>query len=275
MMEPLMRDGKRVLVLAIAWSIALSTACFWREDQEPVEWVELPEAIVIQMRRVGGLPGDDPLELDMPDFTLYGDGTVIYRATDPAGDSWAIATLPNDSIAELLEFIRGKGFMEFTYDQPEPGSVSDAQTTLLYVNAKSEANAVSAYALDSDAEDGDAWDQFRALQEIVERLDEVDPVALGGSVEGEFAPEQTRIIAQLTNSPEAPAAAIDWPYPKIALPALVHADGSAVEFLVDGDVGRMPVPRFETYVINGTFYRVGFQPVLPHEENFPEFDVAG
>jgi hypothetical protein len=207
---------------------------------------------------------------DLPEFTLYGDGTLLL-AEEPDGNRIVQAHLPKGAITDLLEFIEGTGFFNFSYEQPEL-PVTDVATTYFYVNTREAANAVSAYGLGMDAPEGDEWEPFRRLASIAARIEEV---ASGVATES-----YTPTTGELTILPQADAVAASepWPFPQIEIlaagsngPATYDLDEQELaELRLDDPAATMcwcPVQYL------GSVLNVSYRPVLPYEDNFPEFDA--
>jgi len=254
--------------------------------EEPIEWVQREDAIIVQMKQVGGLPQPALMDrLTVPDFTLYGDGTLIFirpedRAQFPAGGPRLHqAKLPEEATGDLLEAIVDEGFLEFPYEQPRPGSRYDFPTTYLYVHTKTEANATSAYALDvpppEDA--GDEWKDFRRLGKIKRRLDELDPAAVGGRVLGSYKAQEILLMVELLALTEEPVQPPTWPVADVDLAALAPPSSGVVQkrFSVAEAselMAALPAGSYSLYRQGDRLFAAGYRPVLPHEENFPEFE---
>jgi len=56
------------------------------KPEEPIEWLEREDAVIVQMKTVESAESELAQRLAVPDFTLYGDGTLIY-STDGAGQT--------------------------------------------------------------------------------------------------------------------------------------------------------------------------------------------
>ncbi len=268
-------------------TLAFAFAACLPQPDEPVEYLQQPDSITIQMRQAD--PAASALEqrLSVPTFTLYGDGTLIYA---PASEPTRLleSELSDDAVRELLDSIVDAGFLNFFYQQPEPDGREGQPTTFVYAHTLSLANAVSAYALDSVvAEDaGDEWDQFRALAEIVERLRAIDPVALGGSEPVDFEPEAVVLHIQRMGEPPYEFTPNFLPASDIDLAEIVPAGSAPVEYRVTGALAAeivrwlyieavRPEPNpWSVFLQQGDgTYIVTFAPLLPFEENFPEFDI--
>ena len=269
-------------LLAIA--LVVFAACLPQPD-EPVDYLRRPEAIIIQVLNVDGSPQSElQNRLVVPDFTLYGDGTLIFS---DAESRLIQAQLPEEAIRDLLEFIVDDGFLDFFYDQPSPASGADLPATFIYVNTIGGANSVRTVGLGAVPleESGEEFDDLRRIEEIVRRLNNLDPEAAGGELEGEFSPEA--VLLHLTRMGEPPYEFTPTflPPSEIDLAKIVPAGSAPVEHRVEGALAGeilrwlnrltdRPEPNpWSVFLEQGDgTYIVTFAPVLPFEENFPEFD---
>jgi hypothetical protein len=268
---------KAFRILGKGWpvlALAALAACIPRPS-DPVEWLQEPDAVIIQMLEVGGLPQSELLDrLTVPVFTLYGDGTLIYvppeaRAQFPVPDQpLEVTQLSARTVRDLLGDIVDYGFLNFAYEQPRPGSRYDFATTYLYVNTKEGTNAVSAYALAAPALDGREWREFRRLLEIKERLD-----ALDLSSQSEYETEEFVLLVQSLE--QGAGEAVAWPLDGIDLAATAPG-GTIVERRISANDASVLLSalgaRAGMIQQDGRIFEVGLRPLLPFEERFPEFD---
>jgi hypothetical protein len=282
MMELVATVGKWLILLAIpvATFLAVAFLMFWRpEPDEPVEYLAREDAVLVQMVTVAsGLPFD----MTVPEFTLYGDGTLIYLRESAEGQSQVIrAKLPGNAVQDLLQDAVGQGFMDFQYDQPRIDSVQDEETTYLYIQTKEAANAVSAYALALAGQpeaSGDEFGEFRRISELRQTLQELDPEEVGGETMAQFEAEAVLITAFEDDTSQSAVPVPDWPVASIDLASI--AGSSQSPSLVAGEAALQvqelapPEPLIGLYRQDGRFFGVGYRPVLPFEEHFPEFDFG-
>lgn len=276
--------GRAIFGLLLGFAIVLSVAFGARtclpKPGDDIEWLHREDVVVVQMTDVSA-----PAVLEIrsaepvPNFTLYGDGTLIFAL--PSDRSGLLptplreASISKGDIRSLLEFFDKQGFFEFSYEQPR-GSGSDFPTTYAYVNTKSAANAISVYGISSSGGGGDAESaQFRRLQRIRQRLDDLATDAAEGD-SATFEPREVVLFVQraLPGTSERPA----WPIEGIDL-ATVAPDSGIGELSIGGDevplvLENLTMATLATGGFNqgGQRYVVWYRPVLPYEENFPEFD---
>ena len=267
---------RALFVLLGIFVAVLSSACF-RGGDDPVEYLHRPDAIIVQMLRLSGDPQPEVADRVVPpDFTLYGDGTLIFlRPSTGDAPSLLQAELPESAVDELLAFIVDEGFLEFRYRHSVEGAASDAPTRFLYVNTKAAVNAISAVDLAGGAANGAK--ELRSIAEIAQRLSAVSPTDVGGRVVGRYAYDEVALFVQPLQSAsgEPPA----WPVEGIDLASLA-APGSGVnkQALRVAEAGALLAELSEAswgrYQQDGRIFAVGYRPLLPFEEHFPEFDFS-
>ncbi len=201
----------------------------------------------------------------MPDLTLYGDGTLIYQSGSGDGTRLLETTLPEDAVRELLEDIVDEGFLDFLYEQPAPEGAS-GPTTFFYGQTRDRANAVSIRGandlLPEDA--GDEFDQYRKVQDFVETLRSLDPVALGGTKSVAYLPESYLTVSTERSEGDVTERVLLGEEADELLQSLGGIADLSLEQL-RGPLTLMPdaLPSQE----------VGIAPLLPFYQNFPEFDL--
>ena len=155
-----------------------------------------------------------------PNFTLYGDGTVIFRNpmldVPPAQGSTMTfnplrtAKLSEEQIGELLALALGEGGLAAARPKYDNKMVSDASTAVFTIDAGGIKKAVSVYALGMDAQAGDPDTIAKAaFKKLADRLADFDQ---GGSITtAVYEPEAYR--ASIIESPGMVAPdIIDWPW---------------------------------------------------------------
>jgi hypothetical protein len=152
--------------------------------------------------------------------------------------------------------------------------VQGAPTAYFYASTREGANAVRASALGWE-EDGAEWSEFRKLKTIDQRLHEVWGQAVETSTP--FAPAEGELaiapfmVEDLTGVPE-------WRFPHIDISAAapgsrlarlrLSADELAQLELADPSAAECWCQVQQL----GRLFSVYYRPVMPFEENFPEFE---
>ena len=166
----------------------------------PSHGIEHPtgaEDIVLRLEEGGGFVPAEFAATNVPFFTLYGDGTVIFRKLDdfpmPPEDGGPTiyaplraAKLTPEQIQELLEFAITEGGLGVAKAEYRNDMVADAGTTTFTISANGTTKTVSAYALGMDAEPNPDSQVKAALVKLAERLHDFDQQ--GTLPSAEYAP---------------------------------------------------------------------------------------
>ena len=232
---------------------------------DPIEYLHRGDSIIIQLLTVDDDAPEIERRLAVPEFTLYGNGTLIYQSVSPDGTRLLETTLPADVVQQLLENIVDEGFLNFIYEQPAPAGAS-GPTTFIYAQTRERANAVSIRgANDPLPEDaGDDFDQYRTVQAFVKRLRSLDLLKLGGTDSVAYVPEDYVMVSQTLDESSEPSERI------------VHASEIA-GFLEPKGVSKLTLEEFAdpklTRPEGRPGQRIALAPLLPYYQNFPEFEL--
>ncbi len=240
--------------------------------------------IVLRYEEGGGFMVPEWTATQAPIFTLYGDGTVVFRdpAAQPPADEnglmvhqpFRTARLDEEQMQSLLAFAVNEGGLGVARDHYELDTVADAGTALFTINAGGRNKQVSVYALgleDPSAADQLIRTQFKQLADRLQRLDE------GGVVPtSEYQPTAWRVA--LIESGGVPTRVVAWPWKDLAPTDFAAADNagasgfpvrvmSAKELAVL-DLGDLKggVQGLYAEASDGKIYSIGVRPLLPDEE---------
>lgn len=176
-----------------------------------------PTDVVLRLEEGGGLMPLGFLAGQAPTFTLYGDGTVIFRdvteAIPPAVNGiqperpFRIVRLTEDDLQELLAFVIGPGALGIARASYDPGNVMDAGTSIFDLHAGGVNKSVSVVALGFDNPQSPDAPILRSLALAGARLREFKPP---GSAP--WTPERYRGVL-VEDGFGAPR---DWPWPDLA-----------------------------------------------------------
>jgi hypothetical protein len=199
--------------------------------------------VVLRYEEGGGFMMPQFVATQAPHFTLYGDGTIVFRnplqeAPPAAGpvffnNPYRTATLSEEQIQELLEFALAEGGLATAKLQYENNMVADAGTAIFTVNAGGLEKTVNVYALGLEAEgvpDMPARAQFKALADRLANFDQNGTIPTDA-----YTPSGYRVVLIDTNgfAGEAPVA---WPW----------ADLTPADFKVDEASGQFFPSRVMT-----------------------------
>jgi len=270
-------------------SVTLATPGSSQAAEEPatgeIDHATGADDIVLRLDEGGGLTMRGASETLVPPFTLYGDGTVVFRnpmlETPPAAgpvfrqNPMRTAKLDEQQIQDLLEFAiteGGLGAAKLQYDNP---MVADAGTAIFTINAGGLEKTVNVYALglnDGGVPDLPARAQFQKLSERLTNFDQNGTFATDI-----YAPPAYRgVLIETGGFPgEAP---IEWPWDDIT-PADFKGDVAIGEPLkrvmtteelavlgIDGIQGGFQGLTIIDPDDPAKSYSLGTRPLLPDED---------
>ncbi len=178
--------------------------------------------IVLRYEEGGGFMMPQFVATQAPHFTLYGDGTVVFRnpmqeAPPAVGpiflqNPYRIATLSEDQIQELLEFALTEGGLATAKELYENNMIADAGTAIFSVDAGGLKKTVNVYALGLEGEgvpDLPARAQFKALAERLTNFDNNGTIPTDS-----YTPSGYRVVLIDTNGFPGDAP-VNWPWADI------------------------------------------------------------
>lgn len=250
-----------------------------------------PTEVVLRFEESGGLMPPGFLATTAPIFTLYGDGSAIFRdpaatvdeasATKPAGvylmAPFRIARLPEQAVQSLLAWAIGPGGLGAAraghYDTP---GVADAPTSTFELHAGGLDKRVEVYALGIEGVQVGEGDQEvrRSLASLRERLLAFD--AAGATSVTIWRPERYRATL-VAGTPAEGIEPLAWPWPTIGPadfvpPAEPGLPSWPRRVLTAEEVSRLGVRPFEggftglwLRAPDGTRHALTVRPLLPDE----------
>lgn len=188
-----------------------------------------PAAVVLRWEQGGGLMPMEFFTTAAPEFTLYGDGTVIFkpvdtRAGDPFGGQgmlpYQVGHLDEEGVQALLRFALGEGRLLNAKANYENNGVADAGTTTLTLNAGGLAKVVNIYALGMEDPNlpQDAVDR-QGFQALVDQLGTFEARGQRGEL-GEvtdYDPAFYRVFLLGANGAVPQNPAVDWPWDDVTV----------------------------------------------------------
>ncbi len=235
--------------------------------------------VVFRFEQGGGFVPMGFFATQAPQFTLYGDGTVLFRdvnAPFPPNDTvgvqqpYFIGTLTEPDVQAFLRFAladSGLGIARASYN---PGNVADAPTSTFTINAGGVAKKVSAEALGFDNPQSPDSAILKAMAGLAERL-----ANFAESVSNEVVWKPDRWRGVLTADAVNPPAA--WPWPDLSPADFVQpADPSAPQFpihtLTSAQVDALGLTGIDGGFAaralkgpDGKTYSLALRPLMPDE----------
>jgi hypothetical protein len=232
--------------------------------------------VLLRMDTSGGFAPIEFMATSAPTFTLYGDGTVVFRdptapPPEPVGNvnrlsPFLTVRLGEEGIQALLEDAIGRGALGIAVG-PYIGQGADIPTTTFTITADGKTKAVSVVGLSPDMHPNDSV-IVTALSALAERLQGFAAVIAG---EETYAPAAFRGVLMSVDQAFGPVVA--WPWPDVK-PADFKGDQN--EFLLTrtltpAEVAALGVPSLDGGLLGlnlqagGKLYSFSLRPLLPDE----------
>jgi hypothetical protein len=232
--------------------------------------------VVLRMEEGGGFVPIDFLATSAPQFTLYGDGTVVFRdptATlpEPVGGvtrsaPFLIVNIGEGGIQALLTEAIGPGGLGAAVG-PYMGQGADMSTTTFTINADGDTKQVSVSGFLPDLHPQDAV-IVGALGRLAERLSGFADAIAG---EAKYVPAAYRGILMPVDQPFGPV--IAWPWTDITPAEFVPGDNEffMTRTMTLAEVAVLEIPGAEggflglTLKHEGKLFSFSLRPLLPDE----------
>ena len=241
--------------------------------------------VVLRYEEGGGFMMPSFLATIVPHFTLYGDGTVIFRdprdeAPPAAGpimrqNQFRTAALSEEQVQELLAFALGEGGLGVARPTYENPMIADAGTTVFTVRAGGLDKTVSIYALGLDDEGVPDRPARAAFSRLAERLIDLDS---GGAFPTDaYVPTAYRAVL-LDDGGFAGPNPMNWPFGDLT-PADFAVDPANQDMqfpsrvMTPAEIDAMGLADYEGGLSgitilgpgDGTSYTFSLRPLLPDE----------
>ena len=197
-----------------------------------------PTDVVLRLEEGGGFIMPTFRAIQAPTFTLYGDGTVLFRnpsldPLEPVGSVYSLrpfrtARLTEEQMQEVLLMALGEGGLGIARANYPNDMIADASTAVFTVNAGGLSKTVSIYALGLEIEGVPDAPARAAFLRLAGRLADFD--AGGSFATSEYTPERYRGTL-LEGQPGAPDSR-PWPWTDIA----------PEDFVTNPDPNAFPLP---------------------------------
>jgi hypothetical protein len=236
--------------------------------------------VVLRMEQGGGFVPFGFLFTQSPSFTLYGDGTVIFkpidnRAGDPFGGQamlpWLVGHMSEADIQALLQFALGPGHLANARESYDNPMVADAGSTIFTINAGGVDKVVNIYALGLEG-GPDAADRqgFSQLAEVLNDFGNQSGLDLGELTAYEPALYKTLLMEGFG---EPVGQALEWPWDDLTVadwPNAEEPDGRIKVLDAEHIAKLMDIPNGGHVGIwvttpDGVNVQFGVRPLLPDE----------
>lgn len=271
-------NGKTLIILAAIILLGPLFLCpFSKAQAEELSYKDSPRDIVVQMFSTGGIASDIMDKTRVPDFTLYGDGKLIFTRLD-SNELVKLyeAKVSPDFIKFLLEYIEKSGFHKMNENYLNL-TVQDLPTTYITVNLKNRSKTISVYGLTLAAEQNMIP---RGLLNIYRKLSEFQD-----ENEKEYEPKKISLFVYEASKSSIPQdmKIIPWKAKGIDLRKYVNEENSLIirykQSVLEGDLMKNAINflKGKTLYENRAgflqsffsnhrhYYKVAYRPHLPYE----------
>jgi len=233
--------------------------------------------IVLRVEQSGGFVPVEFLATSAPSFTLYGDGTVVFRdsaATPPDAVGSVVRSVPfqtikldEEGIQALLEFALGPGGIGVAVG-PYMGGVADLPSTIFTVNADGRTKQVSVTGFSPDQHQPQDQVVVASLSRLNDRLS-----AFGNDVAGEVVYEPAAYRGVLQKIDQANGQVVDWPWTDVK-PADFTPDANnflLLHTLTPAQVATLDIPLVQGGMLglnlqkDNQLFSLALRPLLPGE----------
>jgi hypothetical protein len=233
--------------------------------------------IVLQMDVCCGFTPLTYSLLSMPVFTLYADGTAIFRPSEggtfDAPPALLKAQLSPEQMDALLDYAAGPGGLAQAKDRYDEMFVTDMPTTTFTIATDELQKVVSVYALGMDQMEPNAdTPVLQQLAALGATLSQFDAQAAADNVVSleTYQPDRYLLTLFPDMSLDGPVAP-DWPFTDVEVPTATDENGWVRQVLTPEQVAQVTdVPSggigdlmFTT--ADGDRMQVVIRPMLPHE----------
>jgi hypothetical protein len=241
--------------------------------------------VLLRYEEGGGFVMPAFLASQAPHFTLYGDGTVIFRNPMlelPAAEGsvgmfnpMRTTKLTEEQIQELLLLALGEGGLAVARPNYENTMVADASTAIFTIDAGGVEKTVSVYALGMDTQAGADAAARAAFQKLAQRLTDFDQ---GGAFEtAVYEPQAYRAVLMEAPGVQAPDVRA-WPWPDLNVTDFKpSADPNGLQLpqrtMTPAEIEKLDVKDFQGgfqgLVLkgpDGKLYTLSVRPLLPDDQ---------
>lgn len=238
--------------------------------------------VVLRMEQGGGFVPMEFLVTQAPQFTLYGDGTVVFRPLPDAsgvafGDPlppFLTGRVSEADVQALLAYALDTGHLRDAKDFYMDATIADAPSTYFVIKADGVDKTVNVYALGIDVQNSpDAADRA-AFADLAKRLGSFETEARAGAVDAvvSYDPDLYRVTLFDQAGAEPQTQPIDWPWKDLTPADFVKGDEpGAVKMLTREQTSKLiDVPNGGQMSIwvkapDGSVVEFGVRPLLPDE----------
>jgi hypothetical protein len=159
----------------------------------------------------------------VPQFTLYGDGTAVFKPLPQAegnafnmpNPAFLTAQLSEDQVQALLAFALHDGHLAAAKELYNDQTIADAGSTMFTIDAGEFDKTVNVYALVESTNDGPDTADRQAFSKLQDRLNNFASEAAGYGPVSQYDPDSYRVTLFDQTGVTPQSGPIDWPWPKL------------------------------------------------------------
>jgi hypothetical protein len=238
------------------------------------------DELVLQYEVGGGFVPFEFFITQAPQFSLYGDGAVIWRPQQDAGriglpggalPRFLQGRMDEDAVQALLAFALGQGRLAGARETYPQNSCADCPTTIFRINADGMSKTVTIDALGIEAQ-MDAADRagFLVLSEWLNNFDAQAANGVAGDVVHYDPPLYRVVLSEAQPEMGEPA---EWPWPEVDIDEFESLDAgwqrravlTREQVAVITEVPSGGVASILVEDPDGELWTVGVRPLLPEE----------
>ena len=238
--------------------------------------------VVLRMTVSGGFVPLEVINTTLPGFSLFADGSAVYRPLPAPWPSPGVplpplqrAQLSAGQVDELLRFAIGPGGLGVAEDMYYEPSVIDAPFTVFDIDVPGMAKQVTVYALGINRDGPDADERAR-LGALAARLGSFDAQAAAGKAThlGDYEPDRYRGILTPVSAGSSRAAR-PWPFVDLAPADFVgtgstrYAELSPDQVALVATVPNGGITDIRLQTADGFDGLLTIRPLLPDEPAVP------
>lgn len=232
--------------------------------------------VILRMDQGGGFAPIEFFATSAPIFTLYGDGTIVWRDSaasppDPVGSVNRLAPfltirLGEEGVQALLADAIGRGGLGRALAVYQ-GLGADIPSTTFTITADGRTKTVSVVGLSPELHPQDVA-IVTAIAALADRLQ-----GFAGAVAGEQAYAPTAYRGVLTSVDQAGGPVIAWPWANIEPAAFIPGDNEFLKLrtMTPAEIAVLGIPEVAgglqglTFQKAGKIYNFSLRPLLPDE----------
>jgi hypothetical protein len=239
--------------------------------------------IVLRMEQGGGFMPMESNLVQAPQFTLYGDGTVVFKPMPGENapfmggtwEPWLTGKMTEDGVQALLQYALGTGRLANAKEVYEDNMCADCPTTWFNVNAGGVEKLITVHALaEALPGQGDAADRS-GMNQLAQLLNNFETEAQAGTVENlaAYEPQVYKVVLLEAMGGQPSSEPLSWPWNDLTPADFPSGDeAGGIRMMTSEEVASIAeVPNGGASGIwveapDGELMQMAARPLLPDEQ---------